>query len=247
MSPVFANWRLGTLIAESLCMRRAGNSLVEGSRRANTPELSLERLRTVLAHLAPVSLLRANWRRPEESLEPRVRRLVSERLGLDAEDLAAEVSLTDDLAADSLDLIDVAIALEEEFGITLPESVIDELRTYGQLVEVVQLRVGERRAHEAEAESERTPPFIWARILPGFTDPSGSVERIGWLTPYTLETIVYSALRAGPGARLEMGVPPNLGEAAMTQLRNEFAWLGRRHIGVQVRRDPQLPPLGAAA
>jgi acyl carrier protein len=210
-------------------------------------DLSIERLRTVLAHLAPVSFLGASWRRPEELLEPRVRRLVSERLGLDAEDLAPEVSLTDDLAADSLDFADIAMALEDELGITLPESAIDELRTYGQLVEVVRVRVRERRAEEAEAVSERTPPYIWARVLPPRSHPPGSVERIGWLTPYTLEMVVDSALRAGPGARLEMGVPPNLGEAALTRLRDEFACLNRRHIAVQVHRDPQLPPLGVAA
>ena len=71
---------------------------------SHTPDLPLERPRTVLAHFAPVSFLRATWRRPEELLEPRVRRLVAERLGLDAEYLAPEVSLIDDLAADSLDL-----------------------------------------------------------------------------------------------------------------------------------------------
>jgi acyl carrier protein len=228
-------------------MTRAGNSFVKGSRRSNTPDLSLERLRTVLAHFAPVSFLRATWRRPEELLEPRVRRLVAERLGLDAEDLAPEVSLIDDLAADSLDFVDLAIALEDKLGITLPEFMLDELRTYGQLVEVVQVLVRERRAKEAEAESERTPPFIWARILPALSDPPRSVERADWLTPYTLQTIVDSALQAGPGARLDVGVPPNVGEGALTRLRDEFAWLDRRHIAVRVHRDPQLPPLGVAA
>ena len=173
--------------------------------------------------------------------------MVADRLGVDPEDLAPEVSLTDDLAADSLDLVDLAIGLEDELGITVPESTIDELRTYGQLVDVAEARVRERRAEEARTESERTPPLIWARVLPPPWRRSGSLEQVGWLTPYTAETIVDSALRAGPGATLDMRVPPNLGERAMAQLGAEFGWLRRRHIAVQIRRDPQLPPLGVAA
>jgi acyl carrier protein len=228
-------------------MRRTGNGVVEGPRRANTPELSLQRLRTVLAHLAPVSLLRASWRRPEAAVEPRVRRLVSETLGLDAGDLTREISLTDDLAADSLDLAEVVITVEEEFGITLPESAVDGVRTYGELVSLVQLGVRQLRARQANAESERPPPFIWARVTPPAWHATGSLERTGWLTPYTVETIVDSALRAGPGTRLEMGVPRNLGKGMLTRIRKELAWLDRRHIAVDVHRDPQLPLVGAAA
>ena len=228
-------------------MRRTGNAVVEGPRRANTPELSLQRLRTVLAHLAPVSLLRASWRRPEAAVEPRVRRLVSETLGLDAGDLTREISLTDDLAADSLDLTEVVITVEEEFGITLPESAVVGVRTYGELVSLVQLGVRQLRARQANAESERPPPFIWARVTPPAWHATGSLERTGWLTPYTVETIVDSALRAGPGTRLEMGVPRNLGKAMLTRIRRELAWLDRRNIAVDVHRDPQLPLIGAAA
>lgn len=204
-------------------------------------------LRSFFAGLRPASIARARWARPEEPLEPRVRRLVAERLAVDPEDLAPEVSLTDDLAADSLDLVELAIGLEEEIGITVAESAIDELRTYGQLVDVAEACVRERRAEEARAESERTPPLIWARVLPPPSRPSGRLERTGWLTPYTAETIVDSALRAGPGARLDMGVPPNLGDAALAELRHEFAWLRRRHIQVHIRRDARLPPVDVAA
>jgi acyl carrier protein len=211
------------------------------------PEPSLERLRTVLVHLAPVSFSRASWRRPEEAVEPRVRRLVSETLGVDAVDLTRELSLPDDLAADSLDLAEVAIAVEEEFGFTFPESVIDELRTYGDLVSVVQLAVRELHARQAAAESQRPPPFIWARVRPPESHSTAIIERTGWLTPYTVETIVESALRAGPGARLEMAVPLNLGKRAVRRIREELAWLDRRHIAVEVHRDPELPLVGSAA
>jgi acyl carrier protein len=228
-------------------MRRTGKAAVEGPRVANTSDLSLQRLRTVLAHLVPVSLLRASWRRPETAVEPRVRRLVSETLGLDAGDLTRETSLTDDLAADSLDFAEVVIPMEEEFGITLAESAVFGVRTYGELVSLVQLAVRQLRARQANAESERPPPLIWARVTPPAWHATGSFERAGWLTPYTVETIVESALRAGPGTRLEMGVPGNLGEGVMTRIRKELAWLDRRQIAVEVHRDPQLPLIGVAA
>ena len=179
-------------------------------------------------------------------MEPRVHRLVAERLAVDDDEIAREVSLTDDLAADSLDLVELAIDLEAELGITLPETTIDELRTYGQLVDVVEARARERRASEAQAESERAPTWIWARIVSGQPGPRSSFEQVGWLTPYTAETIIDSALRAGRGARLEVSVPPNTGGRALSRLRHEFSWLRQRRIGVRIRRDPALPPAGLA-
>jgi acyl carrier protein len=215
-----------------------------GTRDATLPRLA--RLRTVLAGLAPASIARARWRRPEDPVEPRVRRLVAERLAVDGDEIGREVSLTDDLAADSLDLVELAIDLEAELGITLPEPAIDELRTYGQLVDVVETRARERRAREAWTESERRAMWVWARIVPGQRGPEGRFEQVGWLTPYTAETIIDSALRAGRGARLEMSVPPDIGGHALSRLRAEFTWLRRREIAVSIRRDPALPSAGQA-
>src|SRR5207244_4186303 len=77
------------------------------------------------------------------------RGVVAEHLGVGEEELAPEVSLSDDLAVDSLDLVDLALVLEGEFGITVPEAVLEDVRTYGELVKSVEALVRER---EAEAE-----------------------------------------------------------------------------------------------
>src|SRR5437867_11421569 len=69
--------------------------------------------------------------------EPRLRRLVAENLGVSLDDLTSDVSLTDDLATDSLDLVELALALEDEFGLTIPELTIAEVRTYGDLVAAI--------------------------------------------------------------------------------------------------------------
>ena len=66
-------------------------------------------------------------------VEPRVRRVVAEQLGVNVEELTPEVSLTDDLAADSLDLLELTLALEAEFGIVVSESALERVRTYGDL------------------------------------------------------------------------------------------------------------------
>ena len=204
---------------------------------------SLGRLRAILGALGPASFVRAKWRLPEEPLEPRVRRVVAERLAVGPEELAPEVSLTDDLAADSLDLLDLAVGLEKELAISLSDSTMARLSTYGELVAVAQARTRERRAREAWAESERTPPFVWVRIVP--PRERGSLDHAGWLTPYTAETIVDSALRGGAGTRFDLSVAPNVGEPVMARLRAEFAWLRCRHIAVHIRRDRRLPPLAA--
>src|SRR5204863_8944159 len=68
-------------------------------------------------------------------VEPRVRRLVADHLGVGTEELTRDVSLADELAVDSLDLVELALALEAEFGISMSEATLDEVRTYGELAD----------------------------------------------------------------------------------------------------------------
>ncbi|TMA45981.1 MAG: acyl carrier protein [Deltaproteobacteria bacterium] len=73
----------------------------------------------------------------EMGLEETVRQVAASQLGVTPEALAPDVSLTDDLAADSLDLVELTLALEEELGLTFSPDTIDNLRTYGELVSAV--------------------------------------------------------------------------------------------------------------
>src|SRR6185436_10645621 len=70
-----------------------------------------------------------------EFVETHVRRLVADHLGVGVEELVPEVSLRDDLAADSLDFVELALAFEARFGIGVPEHILDQVRSYGDLVE----------------------------------------------------------------------------------------------------------------
>ncbi len=173
-----------------------------------------------------------------ESAEPHVRRLVAEHLGVGVEELVSEVSLRDDLAADSLDLVELAMALEGEFAIVVPEHILDAVRTYSDLVRATSLLI--RARCEAEAHGAEPPERIWVRIVPAAGESSGTLDRTGWLTPYTAETIAEDAVGAGRGARLEVTIATS-STAGLARVQHQFAPLGARGVEVTVRRDDRPP------
>jgi acyl carrier protein len=80
-------------------------------------------------------------RRVRALIEPRVRRVVADQLAVDSGALRDSISIRHDLAADSLDLLELALVLEGEFAVALPDSAIDGMRSYGDVVEVIVARV----------------------------------------------------------------------------------------------------------
>ncbi len=180
-------------------------------------------------------------------VEPRVRGLVADYLGVGPEELEPDVSLIEDLAADSLDLVELALVLESRFGILVPESALERVRTYGDLVDTVQTLLRGRHLAEAEAEAKATPTLVWARVVPPRGTSAGDLQRVGWLTPYTAETIAEDALRSGRGTRLEVSVPSSLSDGQLTLLQDQFAWLGEHGVEVSIRREHHLGPLGQPA
>ncbi len=69
-----------------------------------------------------------------ESLANRVESIVREQLGLEPAPLTPESNLLDDLGADSLDVVELVMALEEEFGIEVPDEDVENIRTVGDIV-----------------------------------------------------------------------------------------------------------------
>jgi acyl carrier protein len=167
--------------------------------------------------------------------EASIRRVAAEQLGIDPGELRPEVSLTDDLAVDSLDLVDLALALEDECGVTIRSRALESIRTYGDLLAAMAAagRHAARRARSA-------PLFARARVVRAGN--GGELERSGELTPYEVEILVADALRAGPGARLEMELPAGTDDAGLAATRDRFAWLAGRGVAVNVWRDRQVPP-----
>jgi acyl carrier protein len=171
-----------------------------------------------------------------EYVEPRLRRLVADALGVEADELTADVSLTDDLAADSLDLLELVLAIEGGFDLTIPERRIDELRTYGDLVDVVMGSI------DRPAPGAGEPAPVWARVIPGSGGATGAVERAVRLTPYAAQTIADEAVHAGHGARLEVEVPIGTSDRDLHAVQSQFARLGERGVQVHVRRRSTLAP-----
>ncbi|MFM8310606.1 MAG: acyl carrier protein [Ilumatobacteraceae bacterium] len=60
-----------------------------------------------------------------------------EVLSVDAEKVTPEASFGDDLDADSLDLVELVMALEEEFGVEVPENELEDVKTVGQAYNLV--------------------------------------------------------------------------------------------------------------
>ena len=165
----------------------------------------------------------------EKSVEPRIRRVVAEHLGIGREDLRPYISLTDDLAADSLDLAGLMVRLEDEFNIEIPDSMLGEVHSYAELVGCVKVLDRRRRA-AARAEGDQ-PVFVSVQIVPPADHATGDLWRVCWCTPYNAETIVEDALSAGPGAHLEARVLSEVSDAALRSLEDRLA--GLRALRIQ--------------
>ncbi|MDQ1437893.1 MAG: acyl carrier protein [Acidimicrobiaceae bacterium] len=70
-----------------------------------------------------------------------VREVAVEVLGVEADAVVESASLKDDLGADSLDLVEVVMALEERLDITIPEEDLEGIKTVGQAVDVVSAKL----------------------------------------------------------------------------------------------------------
>lgn len=77
--------------------------------------------------------------------EKTVREIVADRLGLEADGLNCRTGFTADLGIDSLDAVEIQMAIEEAFDIELADDTIGEITTIGDLVNAI----GDRRADEA--------------------------------------------------------------------------------------------------
>lgn len=68
----------------------------------------------------------------------KVKKLVVEQLGVEEDDIQMESSFIDDLGADSLDIVELIMALEEEFSLEIPDNEAEKITTVGDAVEYIQ-------------------------------------------------------------------------------------------------------------
>jgi acyl carrier protein len=70
-------------------------------------------------------------------LQSRVTKVIVEQLGVKEEDVKPEASFIDDLGADSLDTVELVMALEEEFDTEIPDEEAEKIRTVGDVMAFV--------------------------------------------------------------------------------------------------------------
>ena len=68
----------------------------------------------------------------------KVREIIAEQLDVDIEDISLDTSLTKDLEADSLDAVEIIMALEDEYDIEIPDEVAEEFKTVADIVKCVE-------------------------------------------------------------------------------------------------------------
>jgi acyl carrier protein len=67
------------------------------------------------------------------ALSPKVKEIIVEQLGVDPDKVKTEASFIDDLGADSLDIVELVMAMEEEFDLEIPDEDAEKLRTVGDV------------------------------------------------------------------------------------------------------------------
>lgn len=72
-----------------------------------------------------------------ENIEQRVKKIVAEQLGVSEADIKNESSFVDDLGADSLDTVELVMALEEEFECEIPDEDAEKITTVQQAIDYV--------------------------------------------------------------------------------------------------------------
>ncbi len=74
----------------------------------------------------------------EKPIEHRVKDIIVEQLGVKADQVTPEAKLIEDLGADSLDAVELVMALEEEFGIEVPDEQAEKLQSVGDIIKYIE-------------------------------------------------------------------------------------------------------------
>lgn len=73
----------------------------------------------------------------------KIRAKIAEQLSIDEDDITMDSGFADDLGADSLDLVELIMALEEEFDMEIPDEDAEKITTVGDVVDYIKSRVEE--------------------------------------------------------------------------------------------------------
>jgi acyl carrier protein len=71
------------------------------------------------------------------TVDERVKKIIGEQLGVEEDEVTPEASFVEDLGADSLDTVELVMALEEEFGIEIPDEDAEKILTVGKALDYI--------------------------------------------------------------------------------------------------------------
>lgn len=74
----------------------------------------------------------------DKTIDQRVKEIIVEQLGVNADQVTSEAKFIEDLGADSLDIVELVMALEEEFGKEIPDEQAEKLLTVGDVVKYIE-------------------------------------------------------------------------------------------------------------
>ena len=79
----------------------------------------------------------------EKSVEEKVKDIIVEQLAVNPEQVTPTASFIEDLGADSLDIVELVMAFEEEFSVEVPDEDAEKLQTVGQVIEYIKGKAGQ--------------------------------------------------------------------------------------------------------
>jgi acyl carrier protein len=72
-----------------------------------------------------------------DELFEKVKTVIVDQLGVEDDDVLEDAAFVDDLGADSLDIVELVMALEEEFGVSIPDEQAEKIKTVGDAVDFI--------------------------------------------------------------------------------------------------------------
>ncbi len=76
------------------------------------------------------------------AIEERIKEIIADQLGVEADKITPEAKFIEDLGADSLDVVELIMAFEEEFGIEIPDEDAEKIQTVGDVINYLKEKVG---------------------------------------------------------------------------------------------------------
>ena len=76
----------------------------------------------------------------KEEIFDKLKELVGDQLGVEEDEVTMEATMQDDLGADSLDLVDLVMSVEEEFGVKVADEDLENIKTVGDIVNYIEER-----------------------------------------------------------------------------------------------------------